>query len=74
MIEILQSEKEHMVLEAEGSLSPRTTKTKGKEYTRYYIYIPTDLTKDSAFPFDLEKQPLNIKIDGDKLIVEKVKK
>ena len=61
-----------MPLEGEGSLSPRTTKTRGKSYTRYYIYVPTEVAKDSAFPFDLEKQALKVKIDGKRLIVEKI--
>ena len=60
-----------MVLEAVGSLHPRITKTKGTDYTRYYIYLPSDLVKDSQFPFNLEKRPVKITIDGERLLIEK---
>jgi len=37
------------------------------------IYVPSDLVKDSTFPLK-EGDILHIRIDGDKLIVEKAKK
>ncbi len=37
------------------------------------IYVPADLTIDSAFPFK-DGEKVNIKIDGERLIVEKVEK
>ena len=48
--------------------------TRAKIYSynnRHYIYLPTDLLRDSAFPFDLKKEKLQIRIDGDRLVVEK---
>ena len=38
---------------------------------RIMIYIPADVHKDSAFPFK-PKDEVNIKIKGDKLIIEKL--
>lgn len=61
-----------MPLESNGSFIPRKNTSKGKKYTRYYIYLPTDLVNDSAFPFSLEKQNVKIKIDGNKLVVRKI--
>ena len=37
---------------------------------RVLIYIPADVHKDSAFPFK-DKEDVNVKIDGDRLIIEK---
>ena len=50
--------------------------TKAKVYktdNRHYIYLPTDLIKDSTFPFDLMKDKLQIRTDGDRLVIEKLK-
>jgi len=38
---------------------------------RIMIYIPADVHKDSAFPFE-PKEEVNIKIEGKKLIIEKL--
>jgi len=37
---------------------------------RVLIYVPTDVHKDSAFPFE-EKDDVRVKIEDDKLIIEK---
>ena len=43
-------------------------KTDGK----LYIYVPVGVAMDSAFPFKREKGYVKIKIEGDKLLVEKL--
>lgn len=40
--------------------------------SRHTIYLRKDLVNDSAFPFE-PKQPLIVRIKGDKLIIEKAK-
>jgi hypothetical protein len=53
-----------------------TLKGKGKYYTRGnvgYVYVPYELTIDSAFPFQ-NKEVVEITVEDDRLIVEKVKK
>ena len=55
-----------MVLEADGKI---TFNPRGKTGI---LYIPSSLTIDSAFPLDIPSR-VHIKIEGDKLIVEKVK-
>lgn len=37
------------------------------------IYVSADIVKDSTFPFNLPTR-VNVRIDGERLIVEKVKK
>jgi len=61
------------MLEAETKLLNRPTQTAGKQYDKYYIYIPTDIAKDSAFPFT-KNQKLKIKIDpqNKRLTIEKI--
>jgi len=38
--------------------------------SRHTMYIKKDLVKDSAFPFTIG-EPLKIRIQGDKLIIER---
>jgi hypothetical protein len=52
-----------MSLEATGTLYEFT---KGK----LVLYIPADVRKDSAFPFDVGEK-VKVRIDGKKLVVEK---
>jgi hypothetical protein len=60
------------MLESESKLLNRPTRTAGKQYDKYYIYIPTDLARDSAFPFKKDEK-LKLKIDpqNKRLIIEK---
>ncbi len=40
----------------------RKTSSKGREYTRVWIYLPTKVTEDTAFPFRIG-DPCQIEID-----------
>ena len=40
----------------------RKTSSKGKEYTRIWIYVPTKVSEDTAFPFGIG-DPCQIEID-----------
>ncbi len=40
-----------MALQGEGKFVNRPTTTGGKKYDKYFVYIPTQLVKDSQFPF-----------------------
>ena len=50
----------------------RPTTTGGKKYDKFFLYIPTELARDSQFPIK-EKQRVKIKVDTKqgKLIVER---
>lgn len=55
-----------------GKVINRPTKTGGKTYDKYFIYIPTSVAKDSAFPFKPGEEVI-IKIEDDQLIIKKRK-
>jgi hypothetical protein len=62
-----------MVIERTGKfINRRTRMANNKAYNRFFIYVPTDLAGDSAFPFK-EGDEIIIKIDSKKrrLIIEK---
>jgi len=66
-----QHEAEH-VLEAKSKLINRPRTSKGKHYDAVFVYIPTDVAKDSAFPFKYDDEVV-IRIDqkDKRLIIEK---
>jgi len=39
------------MLEDKGRFINRLIRTGGKLYDKFFIYIPTDVVKDSSFPF-----------------------
>ena len=43
-----------------------------KTDNRHYIYLPSNFIQDSAFPFDVRKNNLQVRLDGNKLVIEKV--
>ena len=53
-----------MTIEGKGSIYQHA---KG----RLVIYIPADVSKDSAFPFEVSEK-VKVRIDGKKIVVEKV--
>jgi hypothetical protein len=42
-----------------------------KQDNKLYVYVPVQVATDSAFPFKEEKGHVKIRIDGDRLVVEK---
>ncbi|MCW4025568.1 MAG: hypothetical protein NWF01_11130 [Candidatus Bathyarchaeota archaeon] len=60
------------MLEAESKLVNRPTVTGKKSYSKFFVYLPSEIVKDSAFPFK-EDDKLKIKIDtkNRRLIIEK---
>ena len=65
-----KKQEQKMVTQAEGRFINRKTPVKGKTYDRFFIYIPTELARDSAFPFK-EGDKVKVRIEGNKLIIEK---
>jgi len=45
-----------------GTIIGRKTTTAGKEYLRIWIYVPTKISEDSAFPFKAG-DPCEIELD-----------
>lgn len=60
------------MLESESKLVNRPTHTDGKLYDKFYVYIPREVAKDSAFPFKTnDKVKVKIDIENKRLIIEK---
>jgi hypothetical protein len=53
------------------AVAKKASRTNGAEYRSPRIYLPTKLTDDSSFPFK-EGDLLAIKVDGRKLVVQRV--
>lgn len=63
-----------MVLEDKGTIS-RKVSGAGK-YSQMVVNIPKSISVDSQFPFKLKNGKIDvlIKIDGNKLVIQKVEK
>jgi hypothetical protein len=60
------------MLESESKLVNRPTRTAGKFYDKFYVYVPTEVARDSAFPFEAdEKVKVRIDVENRRLIIEK---
>jgi hypothetical protein len=54
-----------------GTIIGRKTVSKGKEYARIWVYVPTKVSEDTAFPFKIGA-PCLVKIDeGKKQLIVK---
>jgi len=59
--------------EGKGRFINRPTRTGGRIYDKFFIYIPTEVARDGTFPFK-EGDEVTIRIDDERLIIEKLKK
>lgn len=59
-----------IMLEGKSKIINRPRMSKGKQYDSLFIYIPSDVTKDSAFPFRSDDE-VKVRIDKNRLIIEK---
>jgi hypothetical protein len=48
-----------------GTIIGRRSVSKGREYARIWIYVPTKVSEDTAFPFKIG-MPCLVEIDKDK--------
>ena len=62
-----------MAPEGEGIFNNYPPKTKGKKYDKFSIYIPTEVARDSHFPFKLRDR-VKVRIVGASLIIEPIEK
>jgi hypothetical protein len=61
------------MLESESKLVNRPTQTAGKLYDKFFIYVPTEVARDSAFPFKAnEKVKVRIDTENKRLIIDKL--
>ncbi|MDR0471860.1 MAG: hypothetical protein LBH79_09105 [Nitrososphaerota archaeon] len=60
------------MLEGTGKLINRPTTTGGKKYDKFFIYVPIEVARDSAFPFKAdEKVKVKIDLKNRQLTIEK---
>ncbi len=57
-----------MAREAKGRIKDRSS----TEHPKVFVYVPTEVARDTAFPFDWKKgEEVLVKIEGQKLIIRK---
>jgi hypothetical protein len=54
-----------------GTIIGRKSVSKGKEYARIWIYVPTKVSEDTTFPFKIGA-PCLVEINEGKLVVKSV--
>ncbi len=60
-----------MAREGRGRIKDRSS----TEHPKVFVYVPTEVARDTAFPFDWGKgEEVLVKIEGQKLIIRKVEK
>ncbi len=60
-----------MAREGRGRIKDRSS----TEHPKVFVYVPTEVARDTAFPFDWKKgEEVLVKIEGQKLIIRKVEK
>ncbi len=63
-----------IMLEGTVSFIRRSVTTKGRKYETHYVYIPTGIAKDSAYPFAPgERAHITVDTKNQRLIIEKEK-
>ncbi len=55
-----------------GRFFNRPTVSKGKKYDKFFIYVPTEVARDTAFPFR-HGDRIEVEITGNTLTVRKAK-
>jgi hypothetical protein len=56
-----------------GRFINRPTRTGGRTYDKFFVYIPTEVARDGTFPFK-EGEEVVLCIDDKRLVIEKLKK
>ncbi len=57
-----------MAREGRGRIKDRSS----TEHPKVFVYVPTEVARDTAFPFDWKKgEEVLVKIEGQKLIIRK---
>lgn len=61
-----------VTIDGKSKLMNRPSVSKGKKYDKYFVYIPSEVARDSAFPFK-HGDDVVVKIDPEKkrLLIEK---
>jgi hypothetical protein len=62
----------NLVSKGRGKFINRPTKTGRRSYDKFFVYVPTEVARDSAFPFkDGEVVEVEIDAKGKRLLVKR---
>ncbi|VVB85533.1 Uncharacterised protein [uncultured archaeon] len=62
------------MIRGKGRVVNRPGYSKGKEYPKYFVYIPIEVARDSAFPFqEGDEVEVIVDMENNRLIIEKCK-
>jgi hypothetical protein len=64
---------DHSVIEGKGRFINRQTRTGGKTYDKFFVYVPTEVARDGTFPFK-DGDEVHVKIENGKLVLQKAPK
>lgn len=65
--------KEHKTMrKGKGRFFNRPTISKGKKYDKFFIYIPTEVARDTNFPLN-DGDRIEVEIKGNTLIIRRAK-
>lgn len=53
-----------------GRFINKPTRTKGRTYDKFFIYVPTEMARDGTFPFK-DGEEVALYIENERVIVEK---
>ena len=65
-------DKGHKMRKGKGRFFNRPSVSKGKTYDKFFIYVPIEVARDTAFPFR-HGDRIQVEIKGNTLIVRKTK-
>lgn len=60
------------VIEGKSKMMNRPSRSKGKLYDKYFVYIPSEVARDSNFPFEHGDEVIvKIDVENRQLIIKK---
>lgn len=69
---VVSTDKDTKMRKGKGRFFNRPTISKGKKYDKFFIYVPTEVARDTTFPLH-DGERVEVEIAGDTLIIRKVK-
>jgi hypothetical protein len=65
--------RKNMMQKGKGRFINRPTRTGGRNYDKFFIYIPTEVARDGTFPFK-EGEEVALRIENKRVIIEKTER
>jgi len=62
------------MIESKGKFINRPTTSGDRKYDKFFVYIPTEVARDSHFPFaEGEAVTIRIDLDENRLLISKIR-